>query len=290
MAVQQFKTVKETIAKSAEGYPLLGYAIYWSISDVAVKYDAFVMMLENLGLPSDVATAVQAKSAAIKAIKAETKGRGNAFHRKAMDNDAKAGFAIVTSQTTDEENVDVQFQTETKVVLNKGDKTLQVDGPNADSIKATYEYMKDTYTSERFRNVILKLVKGYLQGMSIRERGGVYFVPSSHNADFEKLQALFELFPTCSLDVVPIIDTAQAKKSMWKTFTADITAELKGMQDDLHTLPVDASERSVQVRLDRYNSLRDKVEMYEILLNSTADDLKQELQLIGFSLKSRLTE
>jgi hypothetical protein len=288
MSVAQLKTIKQTIQTSAEGYPLLGYAIYWSINDVHVRYNDFLQMLDNVDLPTDVATAVQSKSALIKAIKADTKGRKNAFHRGVVDNEAKASFAIVSSATVDEDNVEVEFQTETKVTLNKGDKTLDVSGPNAATIREAFESFKDTYTSDRFRNVVLKLVKGHLQGMSIRERGGVYFVPASHNDMFDKLQALFAMFPTCTMDVIPVIDTAQAKQSMWKTFVHGITEELSKAKEDMQTLEPDASGRSLQVRLDRYQSLRDKVENYEILLNGTASDLKAELISLGVEIRKRM--
>lgn len=285
-----FRSVKEQIAKSAEGYPLLGYAVYYTISDINVKHADFVKLLEQIGLPTSVAPAVQAKSATIKAIKSETKGRKGTFHRKAVDNDAKAGFAIVTSQTVDEENVDVEFGTETKVILNKGDKTLEVSGPNADSIKAAYESFKETYTSDRFRNVVLRLIKDHCQGMNIREKGGVYFIPSAHNETFEKLQALFMRFPTCSLDVIPVIDTAQAKKSMWKALVGEVTEDLRKMQEDVQNLEPDASSRSLQVRLERYEELKSKVELYEILLSGTAHELTTELNKIGSEIRRRMVE
>lgn len=284
-----FRSVKEQIAKSAEGYPLLGYAIYYSISDINIKTSEMLKVLESLGLPTSVAPAVQAKSAAIKAIKSETKGRGNTFHRKAMDNEAKAGFAIVTSATTDEENVNVEFNTETRVVLNKGDKTLDVTGPNSDAIKAAYEAYRDTYTSSGFRNVVLKLIKNHCQGMNIRERGGVYFIPSSHNETFEKLQKLFLHFPACSLEIIPVIDTAQAKKSMWKALVGEVTDDLRKMQEDIQNLEQDASERTLQVRLDRYEALKSKVELYEDLLSGTANELNTELAKIGSEIRRRLT-
>jgi hypothetical protein len=288
MGLTQFSSSKQL--PQADGFPLLGYAVYWSISDINVKYDSFVEMLESLGIPSEIATAVQTKSAVIKAIKSDTKGRKNSFHRSVVDNEAKASFAIVTSSTVDEANDDIAFHNETKVVLNKGSKTLEVTGPNSDEIKASFEAFKETYTSDRFRNVVLKLVKNYCQGMSIRERGGVYFIPSSHNDMFTKLESLFKMFPTCQLDVIPVIDTTQAKKSMWKTFVGEITTDIQRAKEDIKALDTDSSDRSLQVRLDRYEKLKDKVENYEMLLNGTATELKAELMSLGSEIRKKMVE
>lgn len=288
MSAAQFKTVREQIARSAEGYPLLGYVIYWAISDINVKHADFLAKLTELGLPTEVAPAVQAKSAAIKAIMAETKNRDHAFHRKAVDDENIAGFAIVRSETVDAQNVDVEFTTDTRVILNKHDKSLKIDGANAEAIQAAYANFRETYTSDKFRNVVLKLVKNHCLGMSVRERGGVYFIPASHNEMFEKLQLLFEAYPTCSLDIVPVIDTAQAKTAMWKVFMKEITEDLSALKADVEELGPEASGKSLEVRLERFRALQDKVENYEILMNGTASDLKQELNTIAAAIRSRL--
>jgi len=287
MGLKQVVSVQHTIAKSAEGYPLLGHVIYWSLNDINVKYSDFVQHLENLGLPTDVANKVQAKSALIKAIRSNAKGRKNSFHRGVVDNAAKASFAIVGTASVNEITDDVEFATETKVVLNKGTKDVEITGTNATEIREAYEAYKDTYTSDRFREVVLKLVKVHCQGMSVRERGGVYFVPSSHNETFEKLQKLFDMFPNCSLEVVPVIDTAQAKKAMWKAFTGDVSEDLRKMKEDLESLPLNASESSLHIRMDRFQKLKDKVENYEIVLSGTAAELKGELSMISAEIKKR---
>lgn len=279
--------IKEAITKSSN-YPLLGYAVYWSISDVRVKHLDFVELLKQVGLDPDVAPAVRTKSALIKAIRSNTKGRRSTFHKNVVDNKDRAGFAIVNTTAIDADTVDVDFETETRIILDKLTKQVRIDGPNKDSIEASFNEHKDIYTSDKFRNAVLKVVKTFAQGVAIRERGGVYFIPTTHFGELNKLQKLFDYFPQCSLDIIPIVDTVEAKKSMWKSLIGEVSEELAIFKADLHDMDGTEKDSSLEVRIERYQKLKDKVENYETLLSYTASDLKTELEALTVALKAKL--
>jgi hypothetical protein len=270
------KSIKKTIAKSAEGYPLLGYAVYWSISNVRILQTDFVKMLEKLQIPLTVAPEIRPKTALTQAIRSNVKGKGDLFHRNVLNDDKHSGIVIARQAETDDQ-MDVQFDMDTKVLYDKRTKLVEIRGNNKDEIQKSFDEFKQLYTSDRFRTVVLRVIKSYCEGVAIREKGGVYFVPSTHNDNFAKLEKLFSNFPTCSLDIIPVIDTKQAKKSMWKSLVGEVTEELARFQEDLQKLSGDLSEYSIQTRLNRYKKLKAKVESYEILLSGTASDLKKEL-------------
>lgn len=280
--------MRTTISRSAEGYPLIGYCVYWSIAgDLVTRYSAFLKHLEECGIPTEVARAPQAKSALIRAMHEQNKGKKTAFHRKVVDDKDIAAFAMVQSNV-DRTNLDVDFQTETKISFDKDTKQIRVTGTNADEIAARYEENKDVYNSDNFRAVTLRFIEKYCDSISIRERGGVYFIPAHRLDNFAALQKLFALFPSCSVDVIPVIDTAQAKKSMWKSLIGEVTAEIQAMKDDVVNIDKDSSERSVEIRLARYRALKDKVENYETLLSGTATELKSEVENLSKTLLAKL--
>lgn len=288
------KTVtKDLLAKSAEGFPLLGQVVYWTISDFKIGYWDFIKILQEVGIDTDVANAVQAKSALIKALKDEIKERSNgAFHRNVVDNKEKAGFALVSTHSVDAENVDVNFQTETKVILDKQTKSLRVEGTNAQAIQDKYQDYRNTYTADRFRNVVLKVIFGLAEGIAVRERGGVYFIPAHKQEVFEKLQQLFSHFPGCSLDVLPVIDTKQARGSMWKSFVGDIKDEIASFKEDVESLKSknSARESTLDTRLKRYRALKEKMENYEILFGGTLNEIKAEVGDLETQIRSMLAE
>ena len=284
---------KDMLAKSAEGFPLLGHVIYWTISDFKIGYWDFVKILQQLGIDTDVANAVQAKSALIKALKEETKARSKgAFHRNVVDNKDKAGFALVSTQSVDADNVDVNFQTDTKVILDKHTKSVRVEGANAQAIQDKYQDYRNTYTGDRFRNVILKIIFGLAEGIAVRDRGGVYFIPAHKQEVFEKLQQLFAHFPGCSLDVLPVIDTKQARGSMWKSLTGDIKDEIASFKQDIENLKSKSSTRegTLDTRMKRYRALKDKMENYEILFGGTLSEIKAEVGDLEAQIRRMLAE
>mgnify|MGYP001255332455 CR=1 FL=1 len=284
----QTQTIKARISKSLEGFPLLGYAVYWSLENIKITHSDFKALLVKVGLDPDVAPEVRVKSALIRAIRAETKGKKKTFHRKLTDTKDRAGFAIVDTDSVNEENLDVTFETSTRVALDKNTKMVKIEGSNEQSIRDSFDSFRDLYTTDMFRNVVLKLVKGDCQGIGVRPKGGVYFVPSTHNETFQKLQALIVSFPGCSLDVIPVIDTQNAKKSMWKSLNHEIREDLDQLKLEVEELGDDPQDRSVQIRLERYKAIRAKVENYETLLNSTADGLKMELENLTAALTAKL--
>ena len=291
---QTTKTItRDLLAKSAEGFPLLGHVVYWTISDFKIGYWDFIKILQEVGIDTDVANAVQAKSALIKALKDETKERSRgSFHRNVVDNKDKAGFALVSTQSVDAENVDVNFQTETKVILDKHTKSVRVEGANAQSIQDKYQDYRNTYTADRFRNVVLKIIFGLAEGIAVRERGGVYFIPAHKQEVFEKLQELFSRFPGCSLDVLPVIDTKQARGSMWKSLMGDVKDEIASFKQDIANLKSkdSARESTLDNRLKRYRSLKDKMENYEILFGGTMSEIKAEVGDLESQIRRMLAE
>lgn len=284
---------KDLLAKSAEGFPLLGHVIYWSIAEFNIGYWDFIKILQTVGIDTDVANAVQAKSALIKALKDETKDRSKgSFHRKAIDNKDKAGFALVATQSVDADNVDVNFQTETKVILDKHTKSVRIEGVNSQSIQDRYQHYRDTYTGDRFRNVILKIIFGLADGIAVRERGGVYFIPAHKQDMLDKLQELFSHFPGCSLDVLPVIDTKQARGSMWKSLVGDIKDEISKFKLDLDAIKDKGGVRdgALDTRLKRYRALKDKMENYEILFGGTLSEIKAEVGGLESEIRRMLAE
>jgi hypothetical protein len=209
-----------------------------------------------------------------------------------VDNKDKAGFALVSTQSVDADNVDVNFQTDTKVILDKHTKSVRVEGANAQAIQDKYQDYRNTYTGDRFRNVILKIIFGLAEGIAVRDRGGVYFIPAHKQEVFEKLQQLFAHFPGCSLDVLPVIDTKQARGSMWKSLTGDIKDEIASFKQDIENLKGKSSTRegTLDTRMKRYRALKDKMENYEILFGGTLSEIKAEVGDLEAQIRRMLAE
>jgi hypothetical protein len=278
---------RETLAKSAEGYPLLGNCVYWSANEMKMPLEAFIAILKEVGIDEDYADKVRHKSALLRAIQKETDNRTNSFHRNILEDKDYTVFVIV-AQSVDVANRAVDFKTDTQIIFDKKTGMIKVDGYNKDAIIEGYEREKGVYNTDNFRKVVLDYVKGDCEGISVRDNGGIYFIPSSKMDQFQKLQALFAKFDGFYLGTLPIIDTAQAKKSMWNSLVNEVKGALEAQKAELDKTPP-TTERGVESHLRRFKKLKGKVEMYEDLFVQTAQSLKEELESLSGSIKKHLS-
>lgn len=283
-------SIKKSIAKSAEGYPLLGHCIYWSINKFEASISELANALKQADIDPSLAKEPRAKTALTKAMKEMAKGRKGAFHRKAIDSEEKATFVVVSSKV-DYKKDDVKFKTGTKATLDKSSHALNVEGDDAEVIREKYDEFKTKYTSDQFVAMVKRYIFTHCNAITVRDSGGVYFIPSTHNEELKKLRELFSSFPNAtSMDVIPIIDTKEAKKSMWKALVGKVDRDIMDMKEELENLPRDPRAGVIEARLEKYKSLRDKVDSYENLLSHTAKDLKDKIEEIGSIIKRRLSE
>lgn len=285
---QKVPNIRETLARSSEGVTLIGWFVYWSMADVSIEHNDLLTKMAALGLNKDAAPQIRAKSAFIRATEEIAKGR-KARHQKIIDDSTRCIYVIVSTHV-DPVNVDVAFTVEHKIIFNKQDNTISVADTSdvGMEVVALAQKYAETYYSDQLRETVLRLLGHHCQFITVRDRGGIYFVPSVHEEELKKIQKLVDQFPGCSVETVGIADMAEARKSMWKSLVGEVTHEINLMKADLHDAVPDMSDSSMKIRMDRYAALREKVENYEIVLNGTASELKGELAMLGRSLAAKL--
>lgn len=286
ITVLSTREMQGQLKASTEGLPLCGWFVYWSITNVKALRDVLVQQVSALGLDADAVLPIRTKTAFISAVK-DVAHAHNATHKSVLDNSERTVYVIVSTHV-DPTNIDVTFTVETKVVYNKYDEQITVHGPFEDEIRALYEDYKVNYYSDQFRDMILRLLRKHCQFLTIRDRGGIYFVPVSSEQSLNQIKSLFASYPECSFDTVGVANQAEAKKSMWRTLIGEVSTEIQSMRDELAALPPDLPESGLQARLERYQALREKVENYELVLSGTAQNLKDELSALSSHIMTRI--
>jgi len=281
-----------------EGFPLLGYAIHWHIPNFQISAVEFRDMFLKAGLPEKLVRDIDPKNAATRAVRDVAKSLGKVrgkksmdfFHRKVADNDAEAAWVIVESDI-DATDYDVDFSTGTKVVFDKKTQNLRVQGVAADEIHDKFREYCHHYTGAQFATLALKYLYEHCKGCSIRSRGGIYFVSGEFKKEFEKLEYLFQSMGAldCYVTALPLVNTAQARKGMWRSFITEIEGDIRDFRDDLNKCG-EMREHMIERRMTRYNDVRQKVEMYSTLLEGKANDLLGQLRGLGKDLQAKLTE
>ena len=280
------KSVRQSIKESGESFPLIGWTVYWSTTQFSMAFEDFVKMLDECGISSHLARETLPKHAAQRAIRESAKGK-DTFHRKVADNTEEAAFVIASTEVNS--NMDASFTTNSKAVFDKETKNLSVSGDQHKDIKNLFEKLKTEYTSHQVRTVILRFVKRYCSGITVMNTGGLYFVPKTSENELEKLYKLFELLgDKADITPMPLVDSAQARNSMWKVTVGEVANDIARLKADLEKQDDEITEKSYMARLRKYKALRTKVELYESVLSGTATDLKNDLDSLTKLVQTKI--
>lgn len=298
------QSIRRTLATSLKGQPLLGYCIYWSFSETKTTHTEFTDTLKAIGMPVDIAPETRAKSAVTKALEHFVGlSKGSKLRDKVVDDADKAAWVVV-QRNVDSIAQDVSYETQIKVTFDKKamakaakvNQAVRIDGgmPEVqDQLRALIADYATAYTTDQIRSSILNFVHKHCEGLTVRENGGLYFIPAMHEAGYTQLKSLFEKLNAkapCSVDVIPILDDAEAAASMWKALVGEATSQMAEMRKDIEALSPDKnpSARSIDIKMKQFHDLKTKIQMYEVLLNGTAKDLVSELAGIEASFQEKL--
>lgn len=277
-------SVKKAIAQSAEGYPLLGWIIYWSTSSFREDVSKVKAVLSQVGINEEYAKLIAPSTALQAAFDSATGGQAN-LRKHSVRSDDRTILALVRGTAS---GAEVLFDAITKGFLVNDD--AHVEGEFADQIQGEFQARKSVYTNNQFVNLVKSFIATEASSLTLRDHGGVYFIPAHKQIEFDKLVALFAAFQSASIDVVPVIDTAQAKRSVWGALTSDIESEISSLQAQIETWNKDGDPRDgvIQRRLEQYASLKEKVEDYSTLLSGAASELQEKLDAVASELKKKL--
>jgi hypothetical protein len=285
---QMKQAVRKSIKTTADSFQLLGHCIYWgSMGGIDIAHTDFLKVLEDLGIDKEVAKEVRLKSSATKAVRTVAREQGkDSFHKKTADDSKVAAFAVVNSNV--DADHDVTFKQATKAVFNKDNSTLQVEGANSQRIMENFEKFKGRYDGENFRSTVLRFLDQHCQGISLRERGGIYFVPVSHQEQFEKLENLLAHF-NIPCNVLPLIDDEKSKKAALDALDADVRGEIANLQAEINEAGGEMSDKVRENRIAAYRKLKEKVEHYDTFLSGKASQLKSDLDKVTEQLRKVIT-
>jgi hypothetical protein len=284
--------IRELINKSSEYSNSIGSVLCWSITGFRDSVTSIRDNVNRAGLDGNLVGNVRNKTAFLKSVDHVAKEIG-ARVEKGPDNQAVCVRIIIYTQV-DPDNYNVTVQTSTKAVLVKGTgevKFRDLNGqeltqlsPAEEEIKNRYNYWLHHYDSDQMRDLVLYLLKHYCDYLTVRDRGGMYFVPRTNDEQLSKIKALFALYPEASLLTLGVPDTANERRFMWDAFKAEVEAEIKTMETDFSDLTGVESDRSIKVRVERFAQLEAKVDNYAFLLQGTADKLKDRLGSLAKTL------
>ena len=306
-----------SVEASTSQFPLIGYTVFWRLAGIRVSHPDLDRALQATGLykylPDPPTPRVALRRALAEWIKAKKRiARELQLQPDAEDQDENGGgrrrtlirvinragsehlvYALV-AEDVDFSALGLSYGTALRILLHKktGEMICTTDAEGVidaqrESQQVTNELMpywrqyRDLFIARDLSEMMREIVDG-MNAVSLRQAGGVYFVPASERDSLLRLRQLIADIPqvtgldpfVCALGVP---DAVEAKRGLSKAVHAGLLDEINSLRGDLGRLSESGDrlrEKTIAQRLVIYKRLKAKAEMYQELLGMRQDQVR----------------
>lgn len=271
----------------------LGDVIFWQLADARVDRATLQSLWKGGGL--DVALLPEeptAERALKQAVREAQVGQRDRLIRLGLDTDTEIVFAVVRERRDEAGNV--TYHQEARIHLDRSSEVLTSDANGHDivqSVVAAFRVLRSTHTADDVRRAIVKAL-GTWAAVTLREGGGVYWIPSVYGAELRRLQSAIEKIGTSRLFLLPVHQSADADRALSEIASASLEAELAQLQTEIAafvSMPPDRVSTLTR-RLEAFEALRDRAKLYRSILSVTATDLDRQLDAMSATVEGLLAQ
>lgn len=267
-----------------------GAVVYWTMSG-DVDLSKLEPAWKAANLPADwMPTPPSPKAALGRAAKdLQTKQR-------LVRQDPKGGWSFVYELTVDGK---LDYSVGARVHLSgPNDETLVLDTDTASFQNATEDFDRVQLEYARVRATVgavdasawLIWIAGKLDAVSLRDRGGVYFVPKANVERFRAVRDCLKGASASRVFMIPAMRSSDAVAAVLEAVTKEASELLQATRD---VFTDSLGHRAAKTRVELIDTLINKIEGYEKLLNVKMAEQTTQLRTLrkqladyipGFSL------
>jgi hypothetical protein len=300
--------------------PLISFAVLWRLEGIRVSHPDLEQALQSAGfekyLPDPPMPRVALRRALAEWIKTkhqtaralqlqlgdeDQEENGGGRRRTLIRVIDRAGsehlvYALV-AEDIDFSALGLSYGTALRILLNKktGEMICTTDAEGlidaqresqqvTDELMPYWRQYRDLFIARDLSQMVREIIDG-MNAVSLRQAGGVYFVPESERDSLSRLRQLIAGIPrsagpgsfVCALGVP---DAVEAKRGLSKAVHAGLLDEINSLRGDLGRLGESGDrlrEKTIAQRLVIYKRLKAKAEMYQDLLGMRQDEVRAEI-------------
>jgi hypothetical protein len=305
------------VESSTSQFPLIGYTVFWRLAGIRVSHPDLERALQATGfdkyLPDPPTPRVALRRALAEWIRAKQRiARSLQLQREDEEQDENGGghkrtlirvinragsehlvYALVAEEI-DFSALGLSYGTALRILLHKktGEMICTTDAEGVidaqrESQQVTNELMpywrqyRDLFIARDLSEMMREIVAG-MNAVSLRQAGGVYFVPADERDSLLRLRQLIAGIPqVANLDAfvcaLGVPDAVEAKRGLSKAVHAGLLDEINSLRGDLGRLSESGDrlrEKTIAQRLIIYKRLKAKAEMYQELLGMRQDQVR----------------
>lgn len=288
-----FNSLKSAVQKGGEH---LGDVVWWMLSGADVPRSVLESNWLAHGLDKEFLPEEQTPEKALRlAVKEAGNGLDRTLIRKTLDGASALIYAVVSEKTDAKGNA--EYTQDALIMLDKKSTppVLSTDTPSNDvAAKVMKEYARyvNTHTSRDVMTMITKALKAW-SSVTLRETGGIYFVPRTQSDNLRKLQGAIERMGSSLVFILPVHATEDSKRSLGIAAQGSIESELAELRTEIDSFLADPDgvrPSTLTRRLEAFNELRSRAGLYQSILSVTVEDLAGQLKSMEDSVQTMLAQ
>lgn len=259
----------------------VGDMLWWTLEDARISRARLEEVWTAAGLSTGLLPEPPTPEKALRtAVREAAVGQQGHLIRLGKEDDAELVFAVVEEQRDGSGNV--SHRQEARVVLRKQmTPVLTSDAPDHELVRAVrerYEGLLTTHTPDDVRRALVKTLAS-CAAVTLREHGGVYWVPAPFAATLRRLQVAVAGIGASRIDVVPIHASPEASMALGNAARSALEQDLAALTLEIDGFLQEPPDRASTLtrRLATFDELRTKARLYHSVLQVQVSGLDAQL-------------
>jgi len=259
----------------------LGDMLWWTLEDARIGRDRLEEVWQGAGLAASLLPEPPTPEKALRtAVREAQVGQQGHLIRLGKEDDDEIVFAVVEELRDGSGNV--SYRQEARVALRRAAAaSLETDAPDHDivrTVRERFERLLTTHTPDDIRRALVKTLAS-CAAVTLREHGGVYWVPTPFADTLRRLQAAVAGIGASRIDIVPIHATPEAAKALGDAARSALEEDLAALSSEIEAFLQEPPDRvsTLTRRLATFGELRSKARLYHSVLQVKVSDLDAKL-------------
>ena len=271
----------------------LGDIVYWTLAEARIDRSTLESIWAGARLaPEFLPEPPTAEKALKAAVREAAVGQPDRLVRLGKEDEAEIVFAVV--RETKHEDGSVTYQQETRVILDRQAETVSSDVAGHDLagvIAARFSELRSTHTPDDIRRSMMKALDA-CAAVTLREHGGVYWVPAPYAETVRRLQGAIEKIGSSRVYLLPVHASDDASRTLGDAAKIAIEDELAALKAEVEGFLAQPPERvsTLVRRLDAFEALKSRAELYRSVLQVHVEDLEKTLGELAISVENLLNQ
>lgn len=269
------------VVAAAQG---LGALVWWNLETTAVTPDALRGILASEGADPSIVPSIEAAGAIKRATREWRKGAGKADRYRAeivRESSDEIVVGILRRAQVSRDEVEWRQIEDLRFDLVSGTWTTLGTLPESGDFRAIADEFRTHLDHAWIRpNIVVDGLRA-ASAVSLRSRGGVYYVPASHEAELDRLARILGRIGGCSLDVIHAQATPSSRASIASGASETLRSELGETIERIRSWREGAKRVYANAGATVISELADlasRASLYELALETSLGDLRAEIE------------